>query len=107
MMPFRAPVNSSLADSKSPEAAFILVDVELDVSMPDFNGCPHDVLWNVESDFVLTHRKRFLNPRMLTGLRLRETLRFDRRHATCSGRGDGLPVSAVLDIAGVKDALNV
>jgi hypothetical protein len=60
MMPFRAPVNSSLADRKGSEAAFILVDVELDVSMPDFDGGPHDVLWNVESDFVLTHRKKFL-----------------------------------------------
>jgi hypothetical protein len=60
MMPFRAPVNSSLADGKSSEATFILVDVELDVSMPDFDGGPHDVLWNVESDFVLTHRKEIL-----------------------------------------------
>jgi hypothetical protein len=59
MMPFRAPVNSSLADGKSPEAAFILVDVELDVSMPDFDRGPHDVLWNVESDFVLTHQRDF------------------------------------------------
>jgi hypothetical protein len=27
--------------------------------MPDFDRGPHDVLWNVESDFVLTHRRDF------------------------------------------------
>jgi hypothetical protein len=60
-MPFRAPVNSSFADGKCSEAAFIPIDVELDISMPDFDGSPHNVLWNVESDFVLTHRKEILD----------------------------------------------
>src|SRR5688572_9690069 len=36
-----------------------------------------------------------------------ETLRFHSRHAAGTGRCDGLPIGAVLDIAGVKDARNV
>ena len=62
MMPLWAPINSSLADRQRSETTFVTIYLELNVSVPDLYRSPHDVLWNIESDFVLAHCEDILDP---------------------------------------------